>query len=82
MPANSNMLFNRRNEAIKFLNDHGSMIIVAKIKALKGEALKILTRKQMLERLSIAFAQVRARNTSKNLLNEIRKIIYSLYREK
>ena len=82
MPANSNMLFNRRNEAINFLNDHGSMIIVAKIKAVKGEGLKILTRKQMHERLSIAFAQVRARNTSKNLLNEIRKIIYSLYREK
>ena len=58
------------------------MIIVAKIKAVKGEGLKILTRKQMHERLSIAFAQVRARNTSKNLLNEIRKIIYSLYREK
>ena len=47
-----------------------------------GEGLKILSPKQMLQRLPIALAQVKAGNTSKNLLNEIRKIIYSLYREK
>ena len=33
----------------------------------------------MLQRLPIAFSQVKAGNTSKNLLNEIRHIIYSLY---
>ena len=36
----------------------------------------------MLQRLPIAFAQVKAGNTSENLLNEIRQIIYSLDREK
>ena len=36
----------------------------------------------MLQRLSIALAQVKAINTSENLLNEITQIIYSLYREK
>ena len=36
----------------------------------------------MLQRLLIALAQVKAGNISKNLLNEIRQIIYSLYREK
>ena len=36
----------------------------------------------MLHRLPIALAQVKVRNTSENLLNEIRQIIYSLYREK
>ena len=36
----------------------------------------------MLQRLTIAFAQVKADNTSENLLNEIRQIIYSLYRAK
>ena len=36
----------------------------------------------MLQRLPIALAQVKAGNTSKSLLNEIRQIIYSLYREK
>ena len=36
----------------------------------------------MLQRLLIALAQVKAGNTSKNLLNEIRQIRYSLYRAK
>ena len=36
----------------------------------------------MLEILPIALAQVKAGNTPKNLLNEIRQIIYSLYWEK
>ena len=44
--------------------------------------LKILTPKQMLERLPIALAQVKAGNNSENLLNEIRQIIYSLYQSK
>ena len=36
----------------------------------------------MLQRLPIAIAQVKACNTSENLLNEIRQIMYFLYREK
>ena len=44
--------------------------------------LKILTPKQMLQRLPIALAQVKASNNSENLLNEIRKIVYSLYQSK
>ena len=44
--------------------------------------LKILSPKQMLQRLPIALAQVKAGNNSKNLLNEIRQIIYSLYQSK
>ena len=36
----------------------------------------------MLQRLPIALAQVKAGNTSKNLLNEIRQIRYSMYRAK
>ena len=44
--------------------------------------IKILTPKQMLQRLPVALVQVKAGNTSENLLNEIRKIIYSLYRAK
>ena len=49
------------------------------IKAAKGKGLKISTPKQMLQRLPIALAQVKAGNTSENLLNEIRQIVYSLY---
>ena len=41
--------------------------------------LKILTSMQMLTRLPIALAQVKTGNTSENLLNEIRQMIYSLH---
>ena len=40
------------------------------------------TPKQMLQRLPIALAQVKAGNNSENLLNEIRQIVYSLYQSK
>ena len=58
------------------------MVSEAKYKSIYEEGLKILTPKQMLRRLPIALAQVKAGNTSENLLNEIRQIIYSLYRAK
>ena len=48
----------------------------------KGTGLKILTPKQMIQRLPIALAQVKAGNNSENVLNEIRKIICSLYQSK
>ena len=44
--------------------------------------LKILTHKQMLQRLPIALAQVKAGNNSESLLNEIRQIVFSLYQSK
>ena len=47
-----------------------------------GTGLKILTLKQMLQRLPIALAQVKAGNNSECLLNEIRQSIYSLYQTK
>ena len=48
----------------------------------KGTGLKMLTPKQMLQRLSIALAQVKAGNNSESLLNEIKQIVYSLYQSK
>ena len=48
----------------------------------KDKGIKILTPKQILQRLPIALSQIKAGNKSENLLNEIRQIIYSLYREK
>ena len=48
----------------------------------EGEGLKILTPNQMLKRLPIALAQEKAVNNSESLLNEIRQIVYSLYRSK
>ena len=47
-----------------------------------GSGLKILTKKQMLNRLPILLAQIQAGNNSKKLKNKIRQILYSLYRSK
>ena len=44
--------------------------------------LKILSPKQMLQRLPIALAQVKAGNNSKSFLNEIKQIVYSLYQSR
>ena len=80
------MLYKSGNEAIKFYDDYSLMMSEAKSKAkqneTKGKGLKILTPKQMLQRLPIALAQVKGGNNSQNSLNEIRQIIYSLYQSK
>ena len=75
------MLCKARNEAIKFY-DYTSMMSEAKVKATKGTGLKTLTPKQMLQRLPIALAKVKAGNNSESLLNEIKQIIYFLYQSK
>ena len=49
---------------------------------LSGSGLKILTNKQMLNRLPILLAQIQAGNNSNKLKNEARQILYSLYRSK
>ena len=54
----------------------------AKYKSKHGKGLKILTPKQMFQRLPIALSQEKAGNRSENLLIEIRQILYSLYQEK
>ena len=51
-------------------------------KSKQGRGLKILSPKQMLQKLPIALAQIKAGNYSESLLNEIRQIIYSLYQAK
>ena len=79
---NIETLYKARNEAIKFYDDYCLVMSEAKIKAAKGTRLKILTPKQMLQRLPIALAQVKAGNNSESLLNEIRQIVYSLYQSK
>ena len=83
--ANAYILFNGRNNAIKLIEDYGSMILDAKRLAKEeeeGTGLKILTPNQMLKRLPIALAKIKAGNNSESLLNEIRQIVYSLYRSK
>ena len=53
-----------------------------KIRKQQGLGLKILTPDQMLSRLPISLAQLKAGNNSEKLKNEIRQILYSLYRSK
>ena len=50
----------------------------------KGQGLKLLTPNQMLSRLPISLAQLKAGNNSEKLKNEIRQLqlLYSLYRSK
>ena len=48
----------------------------------QGRGLKILTPNQMLSRLPISLAQLKAGNNSEKLKNEIRQLLYSLYRSK
>ena len=51
-------------------------ILASAAKVSDRSRLKILTPKQMLQRLPIAPTQVKTGNTSENVLNEIRQIIY------
>ena len=48
----------------------------------EGQGLKILTPQQMLSRLPISLAQLKAGNNSEKFKNEIRQLLYSLYRSK
>ena len=48
----------------------------------EGQGLKILTPDQMFSRLPTTLAQLKAANNSEKLKNEIRQLLYSLYRSK
>ena len=69
-----------REALIEFYDEYCSIKSIDK--SAKGAGLKILTPKQMLQRLIIALALVNASNNLENLLNEIRQIAYSLYQSK
>ena len=75
-----------REELLNFFRDYVEILSDANCNAkqneTKGKGLKILTPKQRIQRLPIAFAQVKADDNSENLLNEIRKIVYFLHRSK
>ena len=79
-------LYESRQKIINLLNDNAKIrseaLYKSKQNKTEGKGLKILTPKQMLQRLPIALAQVKAGNNSESLLNEIRQIVYSLYQSK
>ena len=83
---NLNIFYKFREEVINLFRDYIEMLCDANYNAkqneTKGKGLKILTPKQMLQRLRTPFAQVKAGNESESLLNEIRQIVYFLYQSK
>ena len=78
---------NVSKKEIKIKNPESMVEIVEMILKLnkqnqQGQGIKILTPNQMLNRLPIALAQLQAGNNSNKLKNEIRQLLYSLYRSK
>ena len=80
--VNIKNLYNARKPAIDFFDEYTSRASEARRQVKKETELKILIYKQMLQRLPIALARIKAGNNSGTLLNEIRQIVYSLYQSK
>lgn len=72
------MLYNARNGVVTLFDDYSTIAFEPKYISIHWRGHKIVTPKQIFQKLLIAIAQVKAGNRSDNLLSEIRKIIYSL----
>ena len=68
------------NEGIKILNIVDKILNFTLKEQKQRGGLKILTPNEMLSRLPISLAQLKAGNNSEKLKNEIRQLLYSLYR--
>ena len=77
-PTNNTKKIRNRNTMVEIVE------LILKFNQLEqeGSGLKILTPNQMLSRLPISLAQLKAGNNSEKLKNEIRQLLYSLYRSK
>ena len=73
------MFYKAREKVMTLFDDYTTIISKVKYEA---KHRKVLTTKEMLQRLPIALVQVKRSNTSENLLNKIRQIIYFLYQAK
>ena len=73
-----------RQKLLKIFNYLGEILNgpTGEESATEGKGLKILTPNQMLGRLPISLAQLKAGNNSVKLKNEIRQLLYSLYQSK
>ena len=78
--SNLENFYKSREEIINCFRDYIEILsddnYDAKQNETEGKELKILTPKQILQRLSIALAQVKAGNNSESILKEIRQIVY------
>ena len=75
-------LYNSREEVFQMFNDYAKNMSKNIYESKQGTGLKILIPKQMLHRLPIALAQLKAGKNSESLLNEIRQIVYYLHQSK
>ena len=73
------MSYQVREKVIILFDDYTTIVYKDKYEAKKRKGLKMLPPTQMLQRQPITLAQVKAVNTSENLFNKIRQIMYSLY---
>ena len=69
---NIEMIYEPQEKDIELFGGYSTIVPEAKYKVIHGQGIKISNIRQMLQRLPIALAQVKAENTSENLLNEIR----------
>ena len=80
---NTKNLYNSREEVVRMFNDYAKNMSKNIYKSKQeGTGLKILSDKQMLQKLPVALAQIKASNNSESLLSEMRQIVYYLYRSK
>ena len=77
-------LYASRQKIINLLNDNTKIRsdAIYKTKQSQRNRTQILTPKQMIQRLAVALAQVKAGNNSESFLNEIREVVYFLYQSK
>ena len=68
---NTDTLYKAQNKVNKFFNDYSSLAFDARHHAIYEKGPKILTSKQMLQKLQIPFVQVKASNTSENLFKSL-----------
>ena len=74
--------YESREKVVQLFNDYAKNMSRNIYKSKQGTGLKILTPNQMLKKLPIVLAQIKAGNNSESLLNEIRQIVYPLYQSK
>ena len=72
-------LYKSREKVIQMFNSYAKNMSKIIDESKQGTGIKILTPKQMLQRLPIALAQISTEINSKDLLNEMRQIVYSSY---
>ena len=70
------------NEDVSYIDSEQDFFYSDFSDAKEGKGLQILTPDQMLSRLPITLAQLKAGNNSEKLKNKVRQLLYSLYRYK